>query len=67
MHSTWSDGLETVAQMAKGAMARGWDRIAMTDHSKGLAIAGAMTMEAMRRQHHEIDALNQTFEGDFGC
>ena len=65
MHSMWSDGLETVAQMAEGATARGWNRIAMTDHSKGLAVAGGMTIEAMRRQHHEIDALNQTFEGRF--
>src|SRR5687767_1605498 len=65
MHSVWSDGLETIAQMAKGAMARGWNRIAITDHSKGLAIAGGMSIEAMRRQHDEIDTLNHTFEGRF--
>ena len=65
MHSVWSDGLETIAQMAEGAMARGWNRIAMTDHSKGLPIAGGMSIEAMQRQHDEIDALNHTFEGRF--
>jgi histidinol phosphatase-like PHP family hydrolase len=65
MHSVWSDGVETIAQLAEGAMARGWDRIAVTDHSKGLAIAGGMSIEAMRRQHDEIDALNQTFDGRF--
>jgi histidinol phosphatase-like PHP family hydrolase len=65
MHSVWSDGVETIAQMADGAMARGWNRIAVTDHSKGLAIAGGMSIEAMRRQHDEIDALNQAFEGRF--
>ncbi|MCA1560210.1 MAG: PHP domain-containing protein [Acidobacteria bacterium] len=65
MHSVWSDGLETIAQMAEGAMARGWNRIAMTDHSKGLAIAGGMSIETMRRQHDEINALNHTFEGRF--
>jgi hypothetical protein len=65
MHSVWSDGAETIAQMAEGAMARGWTRIAVTDHSKGLAIAGGMSIEKMRRQHHEIDALNQAFEGRF--
>src|SRR5688572_7369444 len=59
MHSVWSDGYETIAEMAAGAIARGWDRIAITDHSKGLAIAGGMSIEAMRRQHQEIDALNQ--------
>jgi histidinol phosphatase-like PHP family hydrolase len=65
MHSVWSDGLETIGQMAEGAMARGWDRIAITDHSKGLAIANGMSIEAMRRQHDEIDALNQIFEERF--
>ena len=65
MHSVWSDGVETIAQMAEGAMARGWDRIAITDHSKGLAIAGGMSIEAMQRQHEEIDALNQAFDGRF--
>jgi histidinol phosphatase-like PHP family hydrolase len=65
MHSVWSDGVETIAQMVEGAMARGWNRIAVTDHSKGLAIAGGMSIEAMRRQHDEIDALNQSFEGRF--
>src|SRR5215204_4509732 len=65
MHSVWSDGVETIAQMAEGAMARGWDRIAVTDHSKGLPIAGGMSIDAMRRQQDEIDALNRAFEGPF--
>jgi histidinol phosphatase-like PHP family hydrolase len=63
MHSTWSDGVETIAELAQGAMARGWTRIAITDHSKGLPIAGGMSVEAMRRQQLEIDALNQE-QGD---
>jgi histidinol phosphatase-like PHP family hydrolase len=65
MHSVWSDGIETIAQLADGAMARGWSRIAITDHSKGLAIAGGMSIDAMRRQHAEIDALNRTLDGRF--
>jgi histidinol phosphatase-like PHP family hydrolase len=65
MHSVRSDGVETSAWLAEGAMARGWNRIAVTDHSKGLAIAGGMSIEAMRDQHDEIDALNQAFEGRF--
>jgi histidinol phosphatase-like PHP family hydrolase len=65
MHSVWSDGVETIAQLAEGAMARGWSRIAITDHAKGLPIAGGMSIEAMRRQHEEIDALNRQLEGRF--
>jgi histidinol phosphatase-like PHP family hydrolase len=65
MHSVWSDGIETIAQLAEGAIARGWTRIAITDHSKGLPIAAGMSVEAMRRQQAEIDELNQRFEGGF--
>jgi histidinol phosphatase-like PHP family hydrolase len=59
MHSTWSDGIDTIAQLADGGRARGWSRIAITDHSKGLPIAGGMSLEAMHRQQEEIDALNR--------
>lgn len=59
MHSTWSDGVETIAELADGARQRGWSRITITDHSKGLPIAGGMSVEATRRQHEEIDALNR--------
>jgi histidinol phosphatase-like PHP family hydrolase len=65
MHSTWSDGVETIAELAEGAMARGWTRIAITDHSKGLPIAGGISTEEMRAQHQEIDGLNRNFGGRF--
>ncbi len=65
MHSTWSDGIETVAQLADGARRHGWSRIAVTDHSKGLPIAGGMSVEAMRHQHDEIDALNGAASDQF--
>ena len=36
MHTRWSDGSGTIAQMAEGARQRGYEYIALTDHSKGL-------------------------------
>ena len=65
MHSVWSDGVETIGQLAEGAMARGWSRMAITDHSKGLPIAGGMSIAAMRRQQAEIDDVNRALEGRF--
>jgi histidinol phosphatase-like PHP family hydrolase len=65
MHSVWSDGVDTIAAFAEGAIARGWDRIAVTDHSKGLPIAGGMSLESMQRQHLEIEALNAGFGDRF--
>jgi histidinol phosphatase-like PHP family hydrolase len=63
MHSTWSDGVETIAGLAEGAAALGWRRIGVTDHSYGLPIARGMSMDAVRRQHREIDALNEELAG----
>jgi putative hydrolase len=63
MHSTWSDGIESVAALAGAAEALGWSRIGITDHSYGLPIARGMTMEAAARQATEIDGVNQAFGG----
>ncbi len=65
MHTTWSDGVETVASMANAGEALGWTRIGVTDHSYGLPIAGGMSMEAAAQQHAEIDAVNETLAGRF--
>src|SRR4051812_32631491 len=42
MHTTWSDGEGTIAEMADAAVKRGYEYIAITDHSKGLKIAGGI-------------------------
>ena len=63
MHSTWSDGAESIADLAEGAAALGWSRIGVTDHSYGLPVARGMSMEAAARQHQEIDALNARLDG----
>jgi histidinol phosphatase-like PHP family hydrolase len=63
MHSTWSDGGESIADLAEGAYELGWKRIGVTDHSYGLPIARGMSMDAARRQHREIDELNEALTG----
>ena len=63
MHSTWSDGVESVATLANAALGLGWSRIGITDHSYGLPIARGMSMEAALRQHREIDKVNADFGG----
>ncbi|HEY6467247.1 MAG TPA: PHP domain-containing protein [Candidatus Acidoferrales bacterium] len=42
MHTTWSDGEGSIAEMAEAATERGYEYIAITDHSKGLKIAGGI-------------------------
>jgi putative hydrolase len=63
MHSTWSDGVESIAALAGAAEALGWSRIGITDHSHGLPIARGMSMEAAARQGTEIDEVNEAFAG----
>ncbi|HEY3886552.1 MAG TPA: PHP domain-containing protein [Vicinamibacterales bacterium] len=63
MHSTWSDGVESVRSLAEAADALGWTRIGVTDHSYGLPIARGMSMEAAARQHDEIERVNEDLGG----
>ena len=65
MHSTWSDGVASVADLAAAGLERGYTHLAVTDHSKGLPIAGGMSLEAMAAQFREIDDLNRSFAGRF--
>lgn len=58
MHTTWSDGEGTIAEMADAAIARGYEYISITDHSKGLAIAGGINEEQLRHQAEEIAFVN---------
>ena len=65
MHSTWSDGSETIETMARAAMELGHSCLGITDHSYGLPIARGISMEKAARQWQEIDALNAKLKGAF--
>jgi histidinol phosphatase-like PHP family hydrolase len=58
MHSRWSDGSGTVAEMAEAAANRHYEYIAITDHSKTLKIAGGIDERALKRQGMEIAKVN---------
>jgi histidinol phosphatase-like PHP family hydrolase len=59
MHTQWSDGSGTVANMAEAAIGRGYEYIAVTDHTKGLKIAGGLDEKRLAAQRQEIDAVNR--------
>ena len=63
MHSQWSDGARTIAEMALACAERGYRHFAVTDHSRGLKIARGLSAESMVAQHREIDALNDSLGG----
>jgi histidinol phosphatase-like PHP family hydrolase len=59
MHTQWSDGGGTIAEMADAAIARGYQYIGITDHTKGLKIAGGLDEERLQKQGREINVLNR--------
>lgn len=61
VHSTWSDGKNTIREMADAAIARGFSYLGITDHSKAAAYAGGLNEDALHRQHQEIDDLNKEY------
>lgn len=61
-HSTWSDGHHSILDMAEAARAKGYEYIAITDHSKSLGVAGGLTPEQLLSQIEEIQALNERWD-----
>jgi DNA polymerase (family 10) len=58
-HTRWSDGAETIENMARAAMQRGLRVLAITDHSRGLGVAGGLSEEDLRQQWLEIETVQQ--------
>lgn len=54
MHSTWSDGKESIESMLAACAARGYEYFAITDHSKALAMTGGLDATKLREQWQEI-------------
>ena len=66
MHTLWSDGSGSIQDMAESARARGYSYIAITDHSKGLKIAGGIDEEQLAKQGEEIAAINESMRRNAG-
>ena len=59
MHTTWSDGGHSVAEMGEALIARGYTHGVITDHSQYLKVANGLTPERLEKQRIEIDAFNE--------
>ncbi len=65
-HSTWSDGVASIREMALAAIARGYTTLAITDHSGYLGITGGLRVETLPDQHAEIERVREEL-GDKIC
>ncbi|AEE96542.1 DNA polymerase/3'-5' exonuclease PolX [Mahella australiensis] len=63
IHTAYSDGITTVSDMVKAAMARGYTYMGISDHSQSAFYAGGLKPEILRRQWREIDDLNRSLDG----
>lgn len=62
MHTTASDGVDSIEDMAKAARALGYQYISITDHSQSLKIANGLDEKRLRQQNERIDYINQGLE-----
>jgi DNA polymerase (family 10) len=61
-HSKWSDGDNTLEQMAEECIQKGFEYLVISDHSKAAAYANGLTEERIREQHRQVDQLNEQYK-----
>ncbi len=62
VHSTYSDGVNTIEELADYCFQKGYSYLVISDHSKAAFYAGGLKEEDIIRQWHEIDQVNQKFK-----
>ncbi len=61
VQTNWTDGMNSIEEMAKAAMKAGLEYIAITDHTKKLAMTNGLDEKRIQKQWKEIDYLNSKF------
>lgn len=63
VHSSWSDGLNKIEEIAETARAMGYSYVAICDHAERLKIAGGLSEVEVRRRTERIRQLNEGLQG----
>jgi len=63
VHSKWSDGTSSIEEVARSAQKKGYQYVAICDHSKSLRIAHGLDESRLMKQIEEIDRLNERLKG----
>lgn len=61
MHTTWSDGANSLEEMVIACRERGYEYMAITDHSQYLKVANGLSKDRLRKQQEEIQRLNEKY------
>jgi DNA polymerase (family X) len=59
VHSQYSDGSNSIHELAMAAKDGGYHYLGISDHSKSASYAGGLQEDIIKRQHEEIDILNE--------
>ncbi len=62
-HSNWSDGAESIEEMARAAQERGYEYLAMTDHSPSETVANGLSVERLQERRVELEAARKAVKG----
>ena len=65
-HSTWSDGTASIRQMAEAAIARGYEYLAITDHSPLVKVANGLNRDRLLAQWDEIEIVRAELTAKYG-
>jgi DNA polymerase (family X) len=63
MHSTWTDGANTIEEMAQACQELGYEYCAITDHSQSTRVAGGLTAADLKDQWREIEKVRRRLKG----
>lgn len=61
VHSTWSDGIDSLEAMVKRAVDLGYEFVGISDHSRSAGYAGGLSLERVEHQSREIDSLRRKY------
>lgn len=62
-HTEWSDGSVPIEEMALAARDRGYEYLAITDHSGGIGVAGGLSPDRLREQIERVRAVDREIDG----
>jgi DNA polymerase (family 10) len=65
LHTDFSDGVNTLEEMAEGARERGYSYLGVADHSQSAHYAGGLRFDQIKAQHELADRLNRRYRGRF--
>ena len=61
MHTTYSDGHDTIEDMVQACVSRGYSYMTISDHSQGLTIARGLSYDRLMRQHEEMLRMREKY------